>query len=124
MRLSRLFRRNSKQPCRPPLPVKNHSDRPEDGSLKALRWDYEMGEHYKRLLEHPAWLDLVAQLYVVREMHEATWLSGEGDQTAAREGVKAINALLVTPQIMISNGKESEEDLRRLAAERNGSGNE
>ena len=102
------------------LPRREQMDRPPDESAKALYWDYEMGEHYKGLLEHPAWKNLCAQMHVVRDAHESTWLSGEGDQVAAREGVKAIDALLSTPHTMIMWGEESEKDLRRINAERNG----
>lgn len=104
------------------LPKREQVERPPDESIAALRWDYELGEHYKGLLEHPAWKNLCAQMYVVRDAHEATWLSGEGDQVAAREGVKAIDALLSTPHTMIMWGEESEKDLRRIKAERNGNG--
>jgi hypothetical protein len=79
-----------------------------------------MGQHYKGLLEHPAWKNLVSQMYVVRDAHYGVLVSGEGDQDAAREGVKAIEMLLSTPQTMIMLGEESEKDLRRIHAERNG----
>lgn len=90
--------------------------------MKALEWDWKMGKAYEDLLEHRAWKNLVAQLYVVRDAHYATLVSGEGDQAAAREGVKAIEMVLTTPSTMIMYGQESEQDLRRIGAERNGNG--
>lgn len=104
----------------PLLPQRKQVDRPDDGTVKALRWDYEMGEQYKDLLKHPAWENLAAQMYVVRDAHIGTLVSGEGDQTAAREGIKIIDKILMAPQVMIMLGDESEKDLRRMAAERNG----
>ena len=81
-----------------------------------------MGEHYKGLLEHPAWKNLVAQLNAVKDLHLATLVSGEGDQYAAREGVKVIDVLLTTPHTMVMLGEESEKDLRRILAGGNGNG--
>lgn len=100
--------------------MREHVDRPEDGTFKALRWDYEMGEHYKGLLEHPAWKNLVAQLHVLREAHIGTLVSGEGDLAEARASVRVVEKLLTTPEVMIMLGAESEKDLRHAAAERNG----
>ena len=81
-----------------------------------------MGQHYAGLTEHPAWKDLVERCFVARDSYYATLVSGEGNQDAARAGIQFIEWMLNIPANMIVEGERSEQELRRLAAERNGDG--
>jgi hypothetical protein len=81
-----------------------------------------MGESYKGLAEHPAWQDLIARCFVAMDSYYATLRSGQGNQDAARGGIEFIEWLMTIPANMILTGEDSEKELRRLRAERNGDG--
>jgi hypothetical protein len=90
-----------------------------EGERAALSFDVEMGREYAEWIKSKGWEHFAGELCWLRDLMVQRLVGQKGDQEEARATIKLAEQLLLIPVAMIDRGRESEKDLKRMAAERN-----
>ena len=88
------------------------------GERKGLQFDRDLGIAYKAWSDSIAWEHFTGEICWLRDTMVMRLVNEKGDQSEARATVKLVEQLLLIPGAMIERGRESEQDLKRMAIER------